>query len=63
MCVTTTFDVADSNLIGNHGVLFSLLDILHLWQLIHRFVVASWRISLEGVPILAHGWDFQMCDC
>ena len=61
MCVTTTFDVADSNLISNHGVLLCFLDILNLWQLIYRFVVSSWRISLKSMLILPHGWNFQMC--
>ena len=63
MCVTTTFDVADSNLISNHSVLFCLLDILHLWQLICGFVIASWRVSLKSMLILTHGWYFKMCDC
>ena len=61
--VTTTFDIADSNFVCNHGVLISFMDILHLWKLIYRFVVASRRISLKSTPILAHGGEFQMRDC
>ena len=59
--MATTFYVTYSDLISNHGVLISFLDVLYLWQLVYRFVVASRRVRLKGMFVLTHRRrDFQM---